>query len=111
MLVKRVTYAGSEFVTGDAIATELLHTSQALAEAGDAQAVTVPAREADGSIREVSVLIGPASQIVAMDVENVGDELIDDDAVARLVRIQRELRPVAGFDTDAPDETDWDVEF
>ena len=66
--MKRVIYAGSEFVTGDDIAGALLGCGQALAEAGEAEAVTVPIRELDGSVGEVTVLIGPASQMVARDV-------------------------------------------
>ena len=108
--MKRVTYAGSEFVTGNDIAAALLGCGQALAEAGEAEAVTVPIRELDGSVGEVTVLIGPASQMVARDADSDDDELVDDGAVARLNSIQRRLRPVAVIDL-PPSHDDWDDEI
>lgn len=104
-------YAGSEFVTGDDIASALLYCSQALAEAGVAETVSVPTREQDGSIGRIMVLIGPASQIVARDVEVDGEELVDTTAVARLSAIQRRLRPVATFDSGTPDDNNWDTDL
>nr|WP_242061494.1 hypothetical protein [Microbacterium ureisolvens] len=86
----------------------MLYCSQALAEVGVAETVSVPTREEDGSIGNVMVLIGPASQIVARDVHEDGEELVDATAVARLNAIQRRLRPVAAVDTEAPDMSDWD---
>lgn len=109
--MKRVIYAGSDFVTGDDIASALLQASQALAEGGVAETVSVPTREQDGSIGRVMVLIGPASQIVARDVQVEGEELVDATAVARLTAIQRRLRPVATFDTEASDGADWDTDL
>ncbi|WP_426320799.1 hypothetical protein [Microbacterium sp. E-13] len=109
--MKRVIYAGSEFVTGDDIASALLYCSQALAEAGVAETVSVPTREQDGSIGRIMVLIGPASQIVARDVEVDGEELVDTTAVARLSAIQRRLRPVATFDSGTPDDNNWDTDL
>ncbi|MDR7191061.1 hypothetical protein J2Y46_003919 [Microbacterium sp. BE35] len=107
--MKRVTYAGSEFVTGNDIAAALLGCGQALAEAGEAEAVTVPTREPDGSVGEVTVLIGPASQMVARDADS-DDELVDESAVARLKSIQRRLRPVAVIDLPASHD-DWNDEI
>lgn len=104
-------YAGSDFVTGDDIASALLHCSQVLAESGVAETVSVPTREPDGSIGRIMVLIGPASQIVARDVTGEGDELVDATAVARLTAIERRLRPVATFDSGLPDDTDWDADL
>ena len=108
--MKRVIYAGSEFVTGDDITAALLGCGQALAEAGEAEAVTVPTRELDGSVVEITVLIGPASQMVARDADSGGEELIDEVAVARLNSIQRRLRPVAVIDL-PPSHDDWDDEI
>lgn len=98
-------------MTGDEIAAALLTCSEALADAGQAEAVSVPSREPDGTISTVMVLIGPASQIVARDVDTGGDELIDTEAVARLKAIQSRLRPVVTIDGDPPVSTDWDSEF
>lgn len=106
--MKTVIYAGSEFVTGDDIALALLACGRALAEAGEAEAVQVPTREPDGTVGEVTVLIGPASQMVIRDVHVEGDELVDDVAVGRLNSIQRRLHPIASVDVAAPSDPDWD---
>ena len=111
--MKRVIYAGSEFLTGDDITSALLTCSQALAEAGEAETVSVPVVEADGSISAVTVLIGPASQIVAKDAHMEGRELEDATAVARLNAITRRHHPVAIVDGDgevAP-QPDWDADL
>ena len=109
--MKRVIYAGSEFVTGDDIASALLHCSQALAEASVAETVSVPTREDDGSIGRIMVLIGPASQIIARDAKVEGEELVDATAIARLNAIERRLRPVATFDTETTERADWDTDL
>jgi hypothetical protein len=106
-----VTYAGSDFLTGDDIATALLECSEALAEAGEAETVSVPTREADGSVGLVMVLIGPASQIVARQVKVDAEELVNPEAVERLRAIQRRHRPVAAIvESDVEARTDWDSE-
>jgi len=109
--VKRVIYAGSEFVTGDDVASALLSCGQTLAEVGEAEAVTVPTRERDGSIGSATVLIGPASQMIARDANVDGDELIDVAAVARLNAVERRLRPVAAVDTEMSNGSEWDGEI
>lgn len=110
--MKKVTYAGSEFLTGDDITLALLDCSQALAEAGEAETVSVPMVEDDGTIGTVTVLIGPASQIVVKDAHVEVDELVDATAVARLNAIQRRLRPVAVVDGQVlPDQADWESEL
>ncbi|WP_374975072.1 hypothetical protein ACEYYH_14615 [Microbacterium trichothecenolyticum] len=109
--MKRVSYAGSEFVTGDDIAAALLGCGQALAEAGEAEAVTVPTRERDGSVGEVTVLIGPASQMVARDAHDDNEELVDEAAIERMKSIQRRLHPIAAVDPAPSTEVDWEDEI
>ena len=89
--MKRVIYAGSEFLTGDDIAIALLSCCRVLAEAGESEMVTIPARERAGSTTTVTVLIGPASQIVVMDAPWSGGELADPATVDRLREIERRL--------------------
>ncbi|WP_341997875.1 hypothetical protein MRBLWH7_004098 [Microbacterium sp. LWH7-1.2] len=109
--MKRVIYAGSEFVTGDDLAATLLRCSQALAEAGEAEAVTLPTREPDGSVGEVTVLIGPASQMVARDVHDENGELVDEGAIERMKSIQRRLHPIATVDPAPSAEVGWEDEI
>lgn len=107
--MKTVNYAGSEFLTGDEIASALLRCGQVLAEAGEAETVSIPAREQDGSVTTLMVLLGPASQIVVKGAPQGDGEMIDEAAVERLRAIERRLHPVAAVDVDAPDTTDWDT--
>jgi hypothetical protein len=109
--VKKVIYAGSEFLTGDDITFALLSCSQALAEAGEAETVSLPVVEPDGTIGAVTVLIGPASQIVAKDASSDLEELVDVTAVERLNAIQRRHHPVAVIDGEPPKTPEWDGEL
>ena len=106
--MKRIIYAGSEFLTGDDIAAALLRFSAALAEVGEAETVTIPAVEDDGSIGSVDLLVGPASQIIAIPVGRGSTELIDDGVLAELDARTRRLRPIAVVDPEPPAEMDFD---
>lgn len=89
-----IVYAGTEFLTADAIALALVDYSQALARVGAAESVEVPVREADGSVRTAIFLVGPASQLVAKETAPAsGEELIDEGVVADLEARTRRLRP------------------
>jgi hypothetical protein len=108
--VKRFSYAGSQFLTGDAIAAAVFDYSAALADAGQADTIEVPILKDDGSKGIAMVLVGPASQIVASDADTGFDELEDEQAVARIRTMERRLRPAAVFEAEAPDRgsEDWD---
>ena len=106
--MKRVIYAGSHFVTGDEIAAALMRYSEALAEVGQAETVTVPAVDEDGSRTGVLVLVGPASQIMAQDIATELDEFVDPEAVAYLEAKTRRLTPRAVLDTDPPPVPEWE---
>jgi hypothetical protein len=87
--MKTITYAGESFVTGDEIALAVLEYARALARSGTADTVDIPVRNAAGDVVVATLLIGPASQIVAEDGEDSGDELRDDEVVAELSRRTR----------------------
>lgn len=106
--MKRIIYAGSEFLTGDDIAAALMRYSAALAEVGEAETVTIPALEVDGTIGTVDLLVGPASQIIAIPVGRGGTELIDVGVLAELEARTRRLRPIAVIDPEPPTEVDFD---
>jgi hypothetical protein len=105
--VKAITYAGTEVLTGDDIAVALLEYGAALAEAGSAETVDVPIVDANGQRGTVTILVGPASQIVARDVPSAFEELVDEATVDALRLKARRLRPTATVDTDKPTQTDW----
>lgn len=108
--MKRIKYAGSEFVTGDEIAAALLHYSAALADAGAAEAFDIPVARTDGSRGVATVLAGPASQIVAEEDDSGLEELVDPDIVQRLRARARELRPVAQ-PSERPEYSEWREEY
>lgn len=88
----RIHYAGDSVVTGSDIARALLGYAQALAHAGTAATVDIPVVDADGTEVRWEVLVGPASQITAREIEWSGAELSDDLLVARLRRQSEQLR-------------------
>lgn len=86
-------YAGDELLTGDEIAEALLEYGQALALNGTASKVEIPTLEADGSRSTTTVLVGPASQIIAKSADTEFEELRDAGVVADLQARTRALRP------------------
>ena len=95
--MKIVTYAGGEYLTGDEIAESLMEYSEILGSLGDAQRVTIPIREADGTDGTAEFLVGPASQLVVKSVHVEGGELVDQETVDGLrARTARMKRTTAG---------------
>lgn len=88
-----IVYAGTQLLTGDEIALALVDYSQELARMGAAESIEVPVRDPDGTQRTAIFLVGPSSQLVAKSVDAEGDELIDEDTVAKLKARTRRLRP------------------
>ena len=99
-----ITYAGDRFTTGDEIAIAIIDYARALAEAGSAATVEVPVRRASNEIATATLLIGPASQLMAEDAPGAGDEIEDAVLVADLRRRTRALdSPTpAGVDDEPP---------
>lgn len=89
--MKAIHYAAEKVVTGDAIANALVQYAAALARRETAATVEIPVRYPDGSEHVVSILLGPASQIVAVPEESDQHELVDPDLVARLERETKAL--------------------
>ncbi|MDO8384168.1 MAG: hypothetical protein Q7T17_14465 [Microbacterium sp.] len=93
--MKVISYAGGDYLTGDDIAIALLELSRGLANAEASQTVEIPILQNDGSRGTATFLVGPASQIVAVDTKSEFDELVDEDAVAHLKQVQTALNSVA----------------
>jgi len=103
-----IMYAGEQLMTGDDIADALLTLSVALAQTGSASTVEIPTVRGDGTHSTVKVLVGPASQIVAMPVESSHEELRDPHLVAHLSALTAELRPGQNYRAPTSTETpDW----
>ena len=105
--MKLLIYAGDEYMTGDEIALELLKYSEALADNATAESVEIPILEPDGTRQSAIFLLGPASQIVAKNVDSGHDELVDPAAVEVLRARTKALRPVGMPVTPSDDLGDW----
>lgn len=100
--MKQVTYAGTSFITGTAIADSLLAFVAALGVSRGTASVHVPALGDDEQITSVDLVVGPASEVVAIGVSTLGPELIDDATVLDLDERVRALSvPRASATTDS----------
>ena len=79
--MRKITYAGTAFYTGDALAEALLEYARALARHDIADTVFVLGRTTQGDVDQIEVLLGPASQMV------------DPDLVRRLGELTAQLAP------------------
>jgi hypothetical protein len=93
--MKRILYAGGSFQTGDAIAHAVLDYAAELANAGKAAKIDVPALDFEQRPEQVSLVVGPASQMLAEPV-TLGRELDDDEFTENLRRLTGVLRSKSG---------------
>src|ERR1700712_4514515 len=83
--MKAIFYAGGELLTGDDIADAVVHYAESLARKTTSAAVDIPTRLPDGTIAQVSLLLGPASQLVAIPQPgDAAEEVTDAPLVQRL---------------------------
>jgi hypothetical protein len=108
--MKRVHYAGQNFLTGDSIADALMEYATMLARRARADRVDVPVM-ADGRIQRMAVVLGPASQILAEPVDNGREDPVDEELIGELRRrtaLLRSPRPIAtrGLSGSATEDVD-----
>jgi hypothetical protein len=101
--MKRLAYAGGSLVTGDAVTDAVLDYAAALARAGQADRIRVPALGVDDEITVFDMVIGPASQLIAEPVDVDHDELVDPELVADL-RLRGRRARAGHFDDRASGE-------
>jgi len=101
--MRRIHYAGEHLLTGDAIADGVIAYAEALASVDRASSVEVPVRREDGGLGSVTILIGPASQMVSEAVTSEYDEVVDDELVAWLRERRDALRPIRALPVDEVD--------
>lgn len=92
----RIHYAGDSVLTGSAIARALIEYAEMLAKAATASTLDIPTREPDGSIGSTTMLVGPASQLIADAEHSEYEELVDEVLVERLRRLTDALRRPPG---------------
>lgn len=91
--MKRILYASGGFITDDAIADALMHYASVLAVVNSSDVVECEGINEDGDVGRIVLLIGPASQIVAMHTHREPVEMHVDKIVADLQRRARGRLP------------------
>jgi len=66
--MREISYADEHFVTTDPIAERVLKYAKLMGRAGTDDVIGIPAVAEDGSVYQVEVLLGPASQITAIEL-------------------------------------------
>ncbi len=82
--MKRVFYSGGSIVTGSEIADSLLSYAMELATRQLADVIEVPVLDERGEIQRAQLLISPASQLFAVEVDVGCAELRSDRTIATL---------------------------
>jgi len=103
--MKTINYAGGAVLTSDAIADAVVDYAAALAKAGSSEELTIPVVLEDGSSSEASLLLGPASQLVASPELDPHGELADDALVDEIRARTEALGPLRAVPVD-PSEVD-----
>lgn len=88
--MKRVSYAGESFLTPDEVADALVDLTAALGRVQKAEAVELPALDDEGRSQPVRLVLGPASQILAVHEDTRYAEPDIGDTVERLIAKTRQ---------------------
>ena len=81
----KLKYAGGEVFISDAASEVLLRYAERLAARGTSDTVTIPALTVEGQIGDVRILVGPASELLALPTTQP-DQYIDDVDVIRALQ-------------------------
>jgi hypothetical protein len=87
--VKRISYADSKIATHDRVADLVLEYAKILARTESADTVTIPYRTDAGELAEVTMLIGPASQVTASTDD---DDDFPGDPGAAIAELEERIR-------------------
>ncbi|MCP2032178.1 hypothetical protein L1277_002277 [Okibacterium sp. HSC-33S16] len=105
--MKRIHYAGTSFVTGDAIARALIDLARALTEKNHSDVVEVPIARNDGSPGRVEILITPGGMVFESEptlVRDIVDEALIDDLRQRAAQLLA-TRPPDGWQAQQAEAT------
>lgn len=89
--MKRVYYSSGSVLTGDRLADDVIDYATALARHAQADHVMIPVMLDDGSPSAANMLLGPASELVAVGEANDADDPVDDATAEYMERRVREL--------------------
>jgi hypothetical protein len=92
--MRKLYYSSGSMLVADITCKAVLRYARALADVGKSDIVTVPVVTEGGSNASAHLLIGPASQLWSIPVENShGDEPIDESAIAEIERETQRMQP------------------
>jgi hypothetical protein len=91
--MQRIWYANTWFSTDDEVADALMEYATVLALLNSSDVVVLPALDADGTRRQVRMIVGPASQILAMNSDDADVDFGSQDVVQDLRRRSRSRLP------------------
>lgn len=94
--MRAIHYAGEDILTGTDIADAVLSYAQALAETDGSATVEIPVIGTGGQVVASTFLLGPSSQLIAVELPDYeGEEISDPELVAELEELTAQLkRPV-----------------
>jgi len=84
--MKTIHYAGDAVLLNDELADAVVEYAAALARAGSSAELTVPVVNEDGSILSASMLLGPASQLIATPAPGVKEAAADPELLDEITR-------------------------
>ncbi|WP_243064550.1 hypothetical protein [Humibacter sp. RRB41] len=92
--MRRITYSGTVFLTGNRIAEAFVAYARALGRRGLADTVSLPALTSSGERHMIQVLVGPASQLVSEpwdDWDDLSREIEDAEKVEQIEHLTSRL--------------------
>lgn len=112
--MRRIHYAGGSVITGDRTCKAVLRYARALGDAGKSDVVTFPIVESGGALAFAHFLIGPASQLFSVPLENTPDDPVDIALIKEMEQKTAALQPArplwAEEMSDVPDIPEFDYD-
>jgi hypothetical protein len=93
--MKRVSYAGGSFVSGDRIVDAVTRFATANANAARSAEIEIPALDVDGHRQTIGIIVGPSSQLF-YEPHVATQELEDEEFVARVNALTQRLVASSG---------------
>jgi len=84
--MKTIHYAGDSILLNDELADAVVEYAAALARVGSSAELTVPVVIQDGSVGSASMLLGPASQLIATPTPEAKEAGADPELLVEITR-------------------------